>query len=221
MSIASEVEAPGEATAGQVAELVRSVAQGDSRAWRKLVEQYEPLVRKITGRYRLNRDDANDVAQVVWLRLFQHISRIREPLALPGWIMTVTRNEALRVLMATASPHPSTRPATCGARRRTTPPGRRTSCCGASATGPRVPDLTLWHRISVNCSSCCTPISPMPKSAGACGSRSGASARLGPGAWKSCGKRQPFGVFRRTELAIRAESLSLTGNTSAICLADR
>lgn len=106
MSIASEVEAPGEATAGQVAELVRSVAQGDSRAWRKLVEQYEPLVRKITGRYRLNRDDANDVAQVVWLRLFQHISRIREPLALPGWIMTVTRNEALRVLMATAKSAP-------------------------------------------------------------------------------------------------------------------
>lgn len=36
-----------------------------------------------------------DVAQVVWMKLFQHCERIREPAAVPGWLRTTSRNEAM------------------------------------------------------------------------------------------------------------------------------
>jgi RNA polymerase sigma factor (sigma-70 family) len=34
----------------------------------------------------------------VWLRLVEHLDELREPRALPGWLVTTTRNEALRVI---------------------------------------------------------------------------------------------------------------------------
>ena len=38
------------------------------------------------------------MSQTLWLRLVEHLDQIREPRALPGWIVTTTRNEAFRLL---------------------------------------------------------------------------------------------------------------------------
>jgi len=81
-----------------VVSLVESAASGDQLAWEALVDRFGPLVRHVAGRYRLPDNDFHDVSQVVWLRLLENIDRIREPRALPGWIVATTRNEALRVL---------------------------------------------------------------------------------------------------------------------------
>jgi RNA polymerase sigma factor (sigma-70 family) len=48
--------------------------------------------------------DAEDVGQNVWLQLVDQLDKIREPAALPGWLVTVTRRECLRVLGATRGP---------------------------------------------------------------------------------------------------------------------
>jgi RNA polymerase sigma factor (sigma-70 family) len=80
-----------------VAALVGSAKEGDEAAWSRLVELYTPLVRAITRGYRLGDRDAEDVGQVVWLRLVEHIGRLRVPEALPGWIATTVRNECLRL----------------------------------------------------------------------------------------------------------------------------
>jgi RNA polymerase sigma factor (sigma-70 family) len=45
------------------------------------------------------------VNQTLWLRLVEQIGRLREPEALPGWIMTTTRNECLRVLRVQQRTH--------------------------------------------------------------------------------------------------------------------
>ena len=50
--------------------------------------------------------DAEDVSQVVWLRLVEHLSALREPAALPGWIATTTQRECLRLLRATRQDEP-------------------------------------------------------------------------------------------------------------------
>jgi RNA polymerase sigma factor (sigma-70 family) len=81
-----------------IAALVHAAVQGDKAAWDELVARFAPLVGSVAARYRLNEADAADVSQTVWLRLVQHLSSLREPAALPGWIVTTTRNEALRVL---------------------------------------------------------------------------------------------------------------------------
>ena len=55
------------------------------------------MIRATARSYRLNERDAEDVGQTVCMRLVENLSRIREPQALPKWIMTTTRNESLRV----------------------------------------------------------------------------------------------------------------------------
>lgn len=81
-------------------EKVQAASSGEREAWNWLVERYAPLVMGVASRYRLRAEDAADVSQGVWLKLVEHLDEIREPLALPGWIVTTTRREALRVLQS-------------------------------------------------------------------------------------------------------------------------
>jgi RNA polymerase sigma factor (sigma-70 family) len=81
-----------------VAQLVTRARNGDQQAWDALVERYAALVWSICRRHRLDRADAEDAAQTVWLRLVDHLDRLRDPDALPGWLATTTRRECLRAL---------------------------------------------------------------------------------------------------------------------------
>lgn len=83
-----------------VDELVSAARNGDSSAWKSLIERYGPIVESVTRHYRLSPADAEDLSQGVWLRLYENLARIREPRALPGWIKTTTKHEALRILAA-------------------------------------------------------------------------------------------------------------------------
>lgn len=48
--------------------------------------------------YRLGHDDAADVVQNTWLRLLEHLTTIERPEALPGWLTTTARREALGLI---------------------------------------------------------------------------------------------------------------------------
>jgi RNA polymerase sigma factor (sigma-70 family) len=78
--------------------LVGRASAGDQGAWNKIVERYAPLVWSICLRYRLDRQDIDDVGQSVWLLLVENLGNLRQPAALPGWLATTTQRECLRVL---------------------------------------------------------------------------------------------------------------------------
>ena len=67
------------------------------QAWDTLVKRYAPLVWSICRRYRLSDADTHDVSQSVWLGLVNHLSKLRDPAALPGWLATTTRRECGKV----------------------------------------------------------------------------------------------------------------------------
>src|SRR5215469_1904028 len=73
-----------------ITDLVTRARNGDQRAWDGLVERYAPLVWSICHRYELSRADADDVHQSVWLQLVSQLDKIRDPVALPGWLATTT-----------------------------------------------------------------------------------------------------------------------------------
>jgi RNA polymerase sigma factor (sigma-70 family) len=81
-----------------VVALVERAVAGDEEAWDELVERYIPLVWSICSRYRLSNHDSEDVNGTVWLLLVEHLDRLREPAALPGWLATTTQRECQRVL---------------------------------------------------------------------------------------------------------------------------
>jgi len=78
--------------------LVDRVCGGDQDAWNEVIERYSPLVWAICVRYRLEREDIDDVGQSVWLLLVENIAKLREPAALAGWLATTAKHECLRVI---------------------------------------------------------------------------------------------------------------------------
>lgn len=83
-----------------VINLVARARDGDQRAWNEIVDRYAPLVWSICNRYKLSRQDIDDISQTVWLLLIEQLGNLRQPAALPGWLATTTQRECFRVLRA-------------------------------------------------------------------------------------------------------------------------
>lgn len=81
-----------------ITDLVSLALAGDHPSWDELVTRYTPLVLSVVRRHRLQGAEAEDAVQTVWLRLVEHLGDLREPRALPGWIVTTARHECLRLI---------------------------------------------------------------------------------------------------------------------------
>jgi len=96
-----EASKPGRAAgAFDAALMVRRAAQGDQRAWERLVDQYARLIWAMTREFKLPESDAADVSQATWLRLLEHIDRLDHPDRVGSWLASTARNECLRSLAA-------------------------------------------------------------------------------------------------------------------------
>ncbi len=78
--------------------LVERANDGDRLAWEALVERYAGLVEAVAVRHRLDRHDINDVSQVTWLRLTQHLDRLNDPERVGLWLHTAARRECQALL---------------------------------------------------------------------------------------------------------------------------
>ena len=89
-----------EVAAFDAALMVHRAAQGDQRAWERLVDQYARLIWAMTRDFKLSESDAADVSQATWLRLLEHIDRLDHPDRVGSWLAATARNECLRSLAA-------------------------------------------------------------------------------------------------------------------------
>lgn len=92
------VETPAEArSAPMVAwseeRLVKECLDGNEAAWSALIDRYKNLIFSVPIKYRFSREEAADVFQMVCLELLSELPRIREPKALPKWILMVTTHK--------------------------------------------------------------------------------------------------------------------------------
>jgi RNA polymerase sigma factor (sigma-70 family) len=79
------------------AELVDRIRAGDDSAWRDLIDQYEPLLRRLARRHRLSAEDAADVVQLTWLRCLERIDQLTHADRLRGWLATICRRECIQL----------------------------------------------------------------------------------------------------------------------------
>jgi RNA polymerase sigma factor (sigma-70 family) len=86
--------------ADELSSLVAAAAGGQTHAWETLVEHFSGLIWSIAGAYGLSRADSADVAQVTWLRLVEHLGRLKDPSRVSAWLVTTARRECLRLLRA-------------------------------------------------------------------------------------------------------------------------
>ena len=74
------------------AQLVSRCRSGDPAAWNELVERFSRYVFAICVQaFRLPPEDAEDVFQEVFARVYQHLDRLRSDEAIRPWIAQLTR----------------------------------------------------------------------------------------------------------------------------------
>jgi RNA polymerase sigma factor (sigma-70 family) len=78
------------------ARLVRDCLRGSEDAWAALLEKYKNLIFSIPIKQGMARDDAAEIFQRVCLLLLAELKHLRQPAALPMWLIRVTTNESLR-----------------------------------------------------------------------------------------------------------------------------
>jgi RNA polymerase sigma factor (sigma-70 family) len=88
-------------------ELLAAAAAGDPQAWESLVATFSPMLRSVGRRYRLSDADQDEIVQSAWMSLLEHVTDIRDPAALPGWLASTARNEAIRILRQGSRVQPS------------------------------------------------------------------------------------------------------------------
>src|SRR5216684_5653050 len=76
--------------------LVKECLSGNEEAWSMLIEKYKALIYSIPVKYGLPPDEAADVFQATCMELLQRLPDLREPQALPKWLMQVAHHECYR-----------------------------------------------------------------------------------------------------------------------------
>jgi RNA polymerase sigma factor (sigma-70 family) len=75
--------------------LVRECLNGNDEAWSVLIDKYKNLIFSIPVKYHFSQDDASDIFQAVCLELLAELPNLRNPEALPKWIIQVTGHKCL------------------------------------------------------------------------------------------------------------------------------
>ncbi len=79
-------------------ELVRAAQTGDERAFRRLVERYEPKVYRLALKMMREPQDAEDVLQETFINVFRHLDSFRGDAEFSTWIYRIATNASLMKL---------------------------------------------------------------------------------------------------------------------------
>jgi RNA polymerase sigma factor (sigma-70 family) len=77
--------------------LVKECLSGSEEAWALLIDKYKALIYSIPVKYNLLRQEAADVFQATCMELLVRLPALREPRALPKWLMQVAHHECYRL----------------------------------------------------------------------------------------------------------------------------
>lgn len=76
--------------------VVKECLSGNEEAWSLLIEKYKALIYSIPVKYRLPPHEAVEVFQATCVELLNRLPELREPRALPKWLMQVAHHECYR-----------------------------------------------------------------------------------------------------------------------------
>lgn len=76
--------------------LVRECLDGNQEAWSALIDKYKKLIYSIPVKWNLPHEEANDIFQAVCVDLYSELGRLREPRALPKWLIQTTLHKCAK-----------------------------------------------------------------------------------------------------------------------------
>ena len=73
-------------------DLVARCREGDDDAWRDLVDRFGPRVYAIAYHFTMKREDAEELSQEIFLKVFENLHRYDGGFPLIAWVLSVSRN---------------------------------------------------------------------------------------------------------------------------------
>jgi RNA polymerase sigma factor (sigma-70 family) len=81
----------------RLAALLTEAKAGDRSSLDEIVRQLTPLLWHVARSEGLDEETSADVVQGTWLTMLGSLANIHTPIALTGWLITVTKREAWRI----------------------------------------------------------------------------------------------------------------------------
>ncbi len=72
--------------------LVSRCRDGNDDAWRELVDRFGPKVYAIAYHFTMKREDAEELSQEIFLKIFENLHRYDGGFPLVAWVLSVSRN---------------------------------------------------------------------------------------------------------------------------------
>ncbi|VAX15894.1 RNA polymerase sigma factor RpoE [hydrothermal vent metagenome] len=82
-------------------DLIKRAGQGDEEAFKELFEKHQTFVWNVSYRMTYDFDDAEDIAQEVFIKVWKNISKFRGSSRFSTWVYRITVNSALNRLNKT------------------------------------------------------------------------------------------------------------------------
>jgi RNA polymerase sigma-70 factor (ECF subfamily) len=82
--------------------LIAGMRDGSAEAFEELMKKHETMVYRTCFGYARNRDDALDITQEVFVKVYEKIASFRGSGSFKGWILRIAHNESLNWVRARA-----------------------------------------------------------------------------------------------------------------------
>ena len=79
-------------TSAEDTTLVDRCRRGEDEAWRELVDRFGQKVYSVAYHFTLKREDAEELAQEIFLKIFENLNRYDGSFPLIAWIVSLSRN---------------------------------------------------------------------------------------------------------------------------------
>lgn len=82
--------------------ILRKISRGDQKAFAELMQRHQDRVYRLALRLLKDRQEAEDAAQEVFLKAYQHAGRFEPSGSVAGWLNRITANHCLNRLRSRA-----------------------------------------------------------------------------------------------------------------------
>ncbi len=79
-------------------EIIQKIIEGNENAFKLLVDQYQNMVLNICNSFLHNYDDSMDVAQEVFIKVYQNINKFRRDSSIKTWLYRIAVNKSLNFI---------------------------------------------------------------------------------------------------------------------------
>lgn len=76
----------------EVNEVVRQCKKGDQKAWNMIVDRFSKSIFNIALNFSGNRDDAADITQDIFMKIYTNIDKFKEDRSFSSWIHKIAKN---------------------------------------------------------------------------------------------------------------------------------